>query len=215
MRLTHPILTLPATPECATETAARLLDFHRATFGTARMDANDGGDGSDGGNEDGSDGGDKGGKDFKSEQSKEAVLADLKGERDRRKKAEADLADAQAKIKEHEDAQLSETEKLTKERDDLRSSDSDKSLTIARYEAAEEAGLPLSWARRLVGETKDALLTDAKAMKADLDSRSKGGTPRPDPSQGGGRGGTARAGSVAEVMEERAAARAAKASQSN
>lgn len=138
------------------------------------------------------------GEEFDAERAK-TYIASLTSERDR--EAAARKA-AEAKVKEHEDAQLSETEKLAQERDTYRTTSAEKAALVDRYEVAEEVGLPLSWARRLVGADRDGLLEDAKRMKADLDERSKGGTPRHDPSQGGGRGDGRTTTSVASAKEE-------------
>lgn len=166
-------------------TVDALLAFHRARFGDARMEAEETG----GGEVQGEPANEqpapweKSGEEFDAEKAK-TFIANLKRERDAaRERAKA----AEAKVKAHDDEQLSETERLTKERDDMRSTASQRGALVDRYEVAEEVGLPLSWARRLVGEDRDALLADAKAMKADLDEKSKPGTPQPDPSQGGGR----------------------------
>lgn len=138
------------------------------------------------------------GEEFDAEKAK-TYIASLQAERDR--EAAARKA-AEAKVKEHDDAQLSETEKLAQERDTYKTTSAEKTALVDRYEVAEEVGLPLSWARRLVGADRDALLEDAKAMKADLDEKSKGGTPRHDPSQGGGRGDGRTTTSVSSAKEE-------------
>lgn len=137
------------------------------------------------------------GEEFDAEKAK-TLLASLQREADSER---AKRVAAEAKVKDHEDAQLSETEKLTRERDEAKTSAAQNAALVDRYEAAEEAGLPLSWARRLVGGDRDALLEDAKRVKADLDEMSKGG-PRNDPSQGGGRGQGGSTSSVAAAKEE-------------
>lgn len=144
------------------------------------------------------------GEEFDAEKAK-TYITSLQSERDR--EAAARKA-AEAKVKEHDDAKLSETERLERERDDAKSTAAQKAALADRYEVAEEVGLPLSWARRLVGDDREALLADAKAMKADLDEKSKGGTPRHDPSQGGG-GGAGKT-SLTEAMEEARNRRAVK-----
>ena len=138
------------------------------------------------------------GEEFDAEKAK-TYIASLTAERDREAAARKT---AEAKVKEHEDAQLSETEKLAQERDDYKTTSAEKAAQVDRYEVAEEVGLPLSWARRLVGADRDALLEDAKRMKTDLDERSKGGTPRHDPSQGGGNGDSRTTTSVSSAKEE-------------
>lgn len=106
--------------------------------------------------------------------------------------------DAREKLKQLEDADLSEKEKAEKERDEYRTSSESSRALLDRYEAAEEAGLPLSWAKRLTGSTKDEIVADAKQVKAELDAQGKrGGNPKPDPSQGQGSDSGKSAGSVA------------------
>lgn len=188
----------PAAGGVADISPADIISFHRSVFGDLRME--EGADGSDEGEGDGP--GDskapweKKGEEFDAEKAK-TLITSLQRERDaERNKRQA----AEGKVKEHEDAQLSETERLTQERDALRGSHDATQSLVNRYEVAEEVGLPLSWARRLVGDDREALLADAKAMKTDLDASSKSG-PRPDPSQGGGEGG-GRPSSVADAMDE-------------
>ncbi|MCC3311521.1 hypothetical protein [Nocardia africana] len=62
-----------------------------------------------------------------------------------------------------------------------------------RYEAANEAGLPLSMAGRLVGTTREELIADAQALKAQIGGVTTDPatppvppTPKPDRRQGGG-----------------------------
>lgn len=143
----------------------------------------------------------KSGAGFDAEKAK-TYIASLRSERDR--EAAARKA-AEAKVRDYEDAQLTETEKLERERETYRTDASETRARLDRYEVAEEVGLPLSWARRLVGDDRAALLADAQAMKADLGEMPKGG-PRPDPSQGGGGDGTSR-GSVADAKADYLAGR--------
>lgn len=198
MHATHHDL-MGALDPSAPSTIDALIAFHRARFGDARMEAEETG----GGEAQGEPANEqpapweKSGEEFDAEKAK-TFIANLKRERD----AERDRAKAaEAKVKEHDDAKLSETEKLQRELGEQKSAAAVKARLVDRYEVAEEVGLPLSWARRLVGEDREALLADAKAMKADLDETSKGGTPRPDPSQGGGDGG-GKTGTVASSRED-------------
>ena len=160
------------------------------------------GDGGDGGGDKGGDSAppapwEKRGEEFDAEKAK-TYIASLQTERDR--EAAARKA-AEAKVKEHDDAKLSETERLENERDSHKTLADQRARTVDQYEVAAEVGLPLTWAKRLVGDDRAALLEDAKAMKADLDEKSKG-SPKPDPSQGGGRGDGGSATSVSSAKEE-------------
>lgn len=186
-----------------------LTNMHPGNPHGLRFVEGDGGDQGatgDGGDGDGGKGGDsapqapweKRGEEFDAEKAK-TYIASLQTERDR--EAAARKA-AESKVKEHDDAKLSETDKLVAERDQAKTDAASNRSLVHRYEAAEAAGLPLSWARRLVGDTPEALEEDAKRMKADLDERSKPGAPRNDPSQGGGRGDGGSATSVSSAKEE-------------
>ena len=77
---------------------------------------------------------------------------------------------------------------------------------VARYEAAETAGLPLSMAKRLIGATPEELAADAAQLAQTLAAQPSG-TPRADPSQGAGNTGSGRTTSVAEAMAELKASR--------
>lgn len=168
---------------------ADVLAFHKARFGDLRMeDEPENQPEPDPGTDPG-----KGDHDQLGDAGKRALNA----ERDARQKAEKDANDLRARIKQLEDADLSEKEKTEKERDEYRTTSESSRALLDRYEAAEEAGLPLSWAKRLTGSTKDEILADAKSVKAELDAQGKrSGNPRPDPSQGQG-GGDKTSGSVA------------------
>lgn len=185
-----------------------LTNMHPGNPHGLRLAEGDGGDQGAGEGGDGDDGKggesaaqapwEKRGEEFDAEKAK-TYIASLQTERDR--EAAARKA-AESKVKEHDDAKLSETDRLTKERDEAKAEASTNRTLVSRYEAAEEAGLPLSWARRLVGDTPEALAEDAKRMKADLDERSKPAGPRNDPSQGGGRGDGGSVTSVSSAKEE-------------
>lgn len=176
-------------------TPEQILAFHRDHHGDLRMEA----EGDEGDDDTGDP--DPGKDDFKSAESKSAVLADLTDERKRRQDAETALADAQRRLDEIDSEKLTEQQRTEKERDDARSDAAKYQATTARYEAAEAAGLPLSWAKRLVGSTAEELAADAKAMAEDLAEKGKSNSPRPDPTQGGGSG-SAPGGSVSAAKQE-------------
>ncbi|MBF5002228.1 hypothetical protein IRT45_34490 [Nocardia sp. BSTN01] len=127
----------------------------------------------------GSDGGDLG------EGGKKALEAERKLRADAEKAQRA----AEAKLKAIEDANKTE-EQRREER--MRQLEKD-AAKATRYEAANAAGLPLSMAGRLVGDTPEELAADAEALKAELagvkpadDTPPKPPTPKPDRRQGGG-----------------------------
>lgn len=172
---------------------ADILAFHRSQFGDFRMEGDEPDPKPDPEPKIDSDPG-KGDPDQLGDAGKRALSA----EREARQKAEKAAADALARVKQLEDADLSEKEKAEKERDEYRTSSESSRALLDRYEAAEEAGLPLSWAKRLTGSTKDEIVVDAKQVKADLDAQGKrSGNPKPDPSQGQGSDSGKSAGSVA------------------
>lgn len=85
------------------------------------------------------------------------------------------------KAKEADDAQLSEVEKAKRDAaeatQELAKIQRDNLLkTVALAE-----GVPAKWVNRLVGETEEELVADARAILADLNKTKK---PAPDPSQG-------------------------------
>ena len=125
----------------------------------------------------------------------EGGIKALQAERDARAAAEARAKAAEAEAEKLRRATESEAERVQRERDEAVTAAAAKDAMISRYEAAEAAGLPLSWAKRLVGSTAEELLADAKSVAADLAEKAKPGTPKPDPSQGSG--GAKAGGSVA------------------
>ncbi|WP_288756246.1 hypothetical protein [uncultured Dermacoccus sp.] len=111
-----------------------------------------------------------------------------------REKRRADAAEA--RLKELDDAKLTDQQRLEAERDEYRSKADSAGATLAKYEAAEAAGIPLTWAKRLTGSTPEELLADAKSIKEQLAPSG----PKPDPSQGGsgGRSGN----TLADAMDD-------------
>lgn len=121
------------------------------------------------------------------------------------------LAAARERVRELEAEKLGAQQRAEQERDDARSKLTVAETKVAQYEAAEKAGLPLTWAKRLVGSTAAELEADAKAIAADLPAPKGSPTPKPDPSQGKGSGhDKVAAGSVAQAKEDYLASRAKK-----
>ena len=108
----------------------------------------------------------------------------MKGERNEAKREAAELA---ARLKEIEDSQKSEAEKLAERQAELERSSAANAAKALRYEVAEKAGLPLSAAGRLQGNTEEELLADADALKALIGGSLAAArpTPKPDLTQGG------------------------------
>lgn len=99
-----------------------------------------------------------------------------------------------------------EAERQARELDDAKKNAEQAAGLVARYEAAETAGLPLSMAKRLIGATPEELAADAAQLAQTLAAQPSG-TPRADPSQGAGNTGSGRTTSVAEAMAELKASR--------
>lgn len=113
---------------------------------------------------------------------REPGLKALQAERDRAEKAEREAADLRKQI---EDAGKSAEQKAAdalKTAQDIAASATLRSL---QYEVAADKGIDLKLATRLVGSTREELATDADNLKS-LVGATPTGTPKPDPTQGGG-----------------------------
>lgn len=112
----------------------------------------------------------------------------LQREREARKAAEKAKAEADAKIKEYEDAQLSERERLEKERDEAKKAAATTAQEAALYKAAVTYGLTEDDLELLEGVPADQVDSRAKRLSerlAESKAEQNGSrTPRPDPSQG-------------------------------
>jgi hypothetical protein len=107
----------------------------------------------------------------------DAMKAKLKAERQRIKELEplaerARAADDAAKTQAQKDAEARAA--VERERDEAR-------LTLLKRDAADEAGLPKSWADRLRGNTPAELLADAKNLAKDLAPQQQQTSARPVP----------------------------------
>lgn len=113
----------------------------------------------------------------------------LVAEREAREQATAQAAALQKQI---DDASKTAEEKAAEALAEAQQRASAAETRAAKYDAAANAGLPLELAPRLVGSTPEELAADAVNLKAQLGATPAGtpkpGTPRPDPSQGGGAG---------------------------
>lgn len=171
-------------------TIQRLIDHRRSHFGDARMEADATSDDTPEQSQD--DDGQSEGDERLGEGGKKALQAEREARAAEKKRADA----AEARLKELDDAKLSDQQRLEQERDTYRSKADESSSLVQRYEAAEQAGIPLSWAKRLTGSTPEELLTDAKSIKEQLAPSG----PKPDPSQGGSGGRTGN--TLADAMDD-------------
>ena len=130
----------------------------------------------------------------------------LHAERTARAEAERRAAAAEAEVEKYRKATETEAERQARELDDAKKNAEQAAGLVARYEAAETAGLPLSMAKRLIGATPEELAADAAQLAQTLAAQPSG-TPRADPSQGAGNTGSGRTTSVAEAMAELKASR--------
>lgn len=154
----------------------QLIEFHRSAFGDAQMNANGSGEGGDGGDAgsggsgdgDGDDGqgGDGSGDGGDGDKGLKSALA---AERKASKQAAADLAAAQARVKELEDASKSDEQRQQDAQEQLKkdhaqaTSDLGKAETlIERYRVAAAKGLDLHAAERLQGSTREEIEKDAE-----------------------------------------------------
>ena len=152
-----------------------LLAFHRATFGDARMEADDPDGGHDAPETDNerptpADLGDPG---------KKALAAERAAKREAEKKANeaaARAAELEAKIAEFERSKMDAQDRLAAERDDWRKKYEEQAavaaareLELLRRDVAHDKGLPPGLARRLQGNSREeleALLTRSLAAGA-------------------------------------------------
>lgn len=77
------------------------------------------------------------------------------------KKANKEAETLRLKLKEYEDRDKTDLQKLQEERDALKSERDSLALETMRREVAEEKGLTIAQARRLVGSTREELEADA------------------------------------------------------
>ena len=130
----------------------------------------------------------------------------IAAERAARTEAEKRATAAEAEVEKYRKANETEAERQARELDDAKKNAEQAAGLVARYEAAETAGLPLSMAKRLIGATPEELAADAAQLAQTLAAQPSG-TPREDPSQGAGNTGSGRTTSVAEAMAELKASR--------
>lgn len=161
----------------------QLIEFHRASFGDAQMNANagqSGGSGGDGGDSGGGDSGSAGGSDDGDDGQDGGASGDgrdgdkglksaLDAERSASKKAKADLAAANNRIKELEDANKSEEQRQQEAQEQQKAELgttkarlADAELRLEKYEVAAAKGLDLKAAKRLQGSSREEIEKDAE-----------------------------------------------------
>lgn len=121
------------------------------------------------------------------------VQSEAKNLRDRNK----ELAAKAQKWDEHQRAQQSETERWAGEKSELTTRATTAEHRLAQYDAAAEAGLSLTMARRIQGSTPEEMLADAKELAETFGKAEQSGATqqrqqtrqerqRPDRGQGSG-----------------------------
>lgn len=157
----------------AADGVARLLDFHRATFGDAVMQADESGD------ESTSQQSAEGDKPEADEKLGEPGLKALQAERDARTKAEKDLADAKAALQRIEDDKLSEIERARKDKEEAEKTVSQLRLETARLTALATHPVPADYQDLVQGTDADSFMASAKKV-AELAAAAAGGGRKPD-----------------------------------
>ncbi len=97
-----------------------------------------------------------------------ATIEKLRGIEKQHKQDRKELERLQAEEKKRADASLSETERLQKERDAMAAENATIKSDLLRRAVIDEVGLPVSFASRLQGTTKEELLADAKELAKTL-----------------------------------------------
>jgi hypothetical protein len=97
------------------------------------------------------------------------------------KKANEEAAKARLKLKEADDAKLSELEKARRDANEATQKVEPVQRENLRLKVALAEGVPAKWVSRLVGDTEEDLVKDARSILADLNKTKK---PEPDASQG-------------------------------
>ena len=121
------------------------------------------------------------------EQQAEETLGDpgkkaLAAERDARKAAERRFTEAEARLKEIEDANLSELQKAQRDAEEYRSKLASLQVENARSRIALEKGVPSDLIEFIVGEDEEQMAAKADLLMSRLNSTPS--TPKPDFTQG-------------------------------
>lgn len=159
----------------------KLIEFHRSAFGDWQMNANGEGEGGGesggasgsggaGGSGDGDGDGGQGGGDNSGDggDGDKGLKSALAAERATAKKANTDLAAAQARVKELEDASKSDEQRTQEAQEQLKKDHAQATTDLGtantlleRYRVAADKGLDLKAAERLQGATREEIEKDA------------------------------------------------------
>lgn len=150
---------------------SELMDFHRATFGDAVMEA-------DGGQEQQEPGGSEPEK--ADEKLGEPGIKALQAERDARSRAEKDLADARAALQKIEDEKLSDIDRARKEVADSNARLEALGLENARLAALANHPVPKDYQDLVTGHDAESFAASAKKVAA-LAAAAEGRGKLPDP----------------------------------
>lgn len=108
----------------------------------------------------------------------------LAAERAAKKAAEKRAADAEARVKEFEDANKSELEKAAARAEAAEKALEAERTARLRAEVASEAGIPVDLRDFLTASDEESLRAQADKLKAAMAASNEPRSPRPDPSQG-------------------------------
>lgn len=151
-----------------------------------------------------------GGKDDEPTEAELAALGDagrralerIRLQRDEKAAEAAKLAEKAAAYDKLEEANKTEQQRKDEAAAAAQRLADDSALKLAKLEAALEAGLPHTAAARLVGTTKDELLKDAKAYKAELEAAAP--PPRRRTTSDADKGGEGPTGGMSSLIRQRA-----------
>lgn len=107
---------------------------------------------------------------------KERAMATIKAQRTAERELRAQLKDYErlkAEEQKRVDAQLTETERLKKQADELAAKNAKLESDILRRDVASETGLPVIFADRLKGASKEEMLADAAELLKALPPQEK------------------------------------------
>ena len=125
----------------------------------------------------------QGNDEFKSEESKQAVLADLKAERERRKALQAQVEQFEKERSEAEKANMSELERAQAEANEYKSEAEKRARELSVYQLAIDKGLTDQEDIALLEEVESGEAREKLAQRL-ADRNSAPNNPKPDLTQG-------------------------------
>lgn len=125
----------------------------------------------------------QGNDEFKSEESKQAVLADLKAERERRKALQAQVEQFEKERSEAEKANMSELERAQAEANEYKSAAEKRARELSVYQLAIDKGLTDQEDIALLEEVESDEAREKLAQRL-ADRNSAPNNPKPDLTQG-------------------------------